>query len=294
MFSCLSVKNYRKCILLSISQQHFSTSISRYLFCCAVMLLLLGRPACLPQVPRTRPVGSPTHAARQGPQQPPSCHRPGRSHYRHLPGSSQPLLLLAPRHTRGQAGNGEPERYDSPRGARGRSDVGRRPGLGVIPGGGRGRGPGRAGPGPAGATHPHPGRKGWWRRAASRGEGERRCHPSRQRGGGERSSRLRQRLLLQLEVPPPLSPPPRAGEPVPRAQHAGKPGRSRCRRRPGPGTRRRLQPPACPGARTGGREGPGGPLRRSPRLERCLALAALGRCGDWRPAWPGLAWCLAP
>lgn len=145
--------------------------------------------------------------------------------------------------------------------------------------------PGR--PGRGGATHPHPDRRGWWRRAAWRDAGARRGHPSapgsaaterRARGGSRCSSRS------SRPGSPPPPPPPRAPEPARRAQHAGKPG-------PAP------PPPGGPTAPGSGpirpaalRRGAQGEPRpgRAPRGERPSGRARGPDCGG-RP--PGSLCC---
>lgn len=128
--------------------------------------------------------------------------------------------------------------------------------------------PGR--PGRDGATHPHPGRRGWWRRAAWRGAGARRGHPSapdsaeterRARGGCHCSSRS------SRPGSPPPPPPLRAPEPARRAQHAGKPEPAP----PPPGAARPAPP--CSDAAPGESLARGTPLGPCPRtgLRRAAA-----------------------
>lgn len=197
------------------------------------------------QLPGLAPLArSPTNPgrARSGPPSPPPCcHQPGRRHRRPLPGGTPDPA--APRRTATASPAGPPgrrcrprlpttrearqepaaegwgaERAGSLRAAGGRTGVGGRTGREVTSQGGQGGGPGR---GAAKATHPHPGRRGWWRRAASRGRGRGAARPPLPAARRRSNEPSAEQPLLPAAVPPPPAPP-RAAAPAPLAQHAGK------------------------------------------------------------------------
>ncbi|XP_074938088.1 uncharacterized protein LOC142052241 [Phalacrocorax aristotelis] len=207
-----------------------------------------------------------------------------------------PLQPPAPRRTGGPRRSGG-------LGERGGRAGGREGGPAAgLPQAGGGRGGGAAG-----ATHPHPGRRGWWRRAASWGAA-RPPLPSRQRGDRARSTRRRLRLLLLLlllllpptGVPPPPPPPRAGGQPAARSMlgSRGWPRRRLTDRgptaappaasSPGPGSsplpapRRRQRRHSALGAGPGGREDPSGGTRGA----GCAGLPGGTGTGPPRPRNP--------